>query len=478
MESPLPTPAVAELRSATDWWHRRGGVREVLNLSLPLVMSSLSLTLLTFVDRMFLMAWSQDALAASFPAGLLWWTLLCCPLGIAMYVGTFVSQHYGAGEYRRIGSFVWQGVWISVLASPLAMSPVLFAPALFRWAGHAPQVCDLEVIYFRILCLATPAMLVSTAFSSFYSGQGKTWVVMAVDMGSVVINIILDYAWIFGHAGFPAAGMAGGAWATFVAILFKVVIYVVLLSHPENRRRFGAWDWRPDGHSLRRLLKFGGPAGLQTLLEVAGFTIFVFLVGSLGVDELAATNLAFNVSSVAFMPVFGLSTAVSILVGQYLGRDDPDLAARGTWTSLWLATGYMLGISAMYLLIPDLFLYGFFTGESTPRGEKVRAIAIVLLRYVAAYNLFDALNMVFVSAIKGAGDTRFVFVTSFWMAVALGVATWLARNVFGAGLHGCWVLVTAWIWVLGMVYLSRFLQGSWRAMRVLESFPPRKTAGS
>ena len=178
----------------------------------------------------------------------------------------------------------------------------------------------------------------------------------------------------------------------------------------------------------RRLLKFGGPAGLQLLLEVAGFTIFVFLVGSLGVDELAATNLAFNVSSVAFMPVFGLSTAVSILVGQYLGRNDPDLAARGTWTSLWLASGYMFVVSAMYLLIPDLFLFGFFTGEPTQSGEKVRSIAIVLLRYVAAYNLFDALNMVFVNAVKGAGDTRFVFLTSFWMAIALGVCTWVART--------------------------------------------------
>ena len=87
----------------------------------------------------------------------------------------------------------------------------------------------------------------------------------------------------------------------------------------------------------------------------------------------------------------------------------------------------MFVVSAMYLLIPDLFLFGFFTGEPTQSGEKVRAIAIVLLRYVAAYNLFDALNMVFVNAIKGAGDTRFVFLTSFWMAVALGVGTWVAQ---------------------------------------------------
>ncbi|MHB8971901.1 MAG: MATE family efflux transporter [Pirellulaceae bacterium] len=269
--------------------------------------------------------------------------------------------------------------------------------------------------------------------------------------------------------GFPAAGIAGGAWATFVAITAKVVVYAVLRGLPRNRSRFGSLDWKLNGPLLQRLLQFGGPAGLQMLLEVAGFTVFVFLVGSLGVKELAATNLAFNVSSLAFMPVFGLSTAVSILVGQHLGRNDPDLAARGTWTSLWLALGYMLGVSTMYIVVPDLFLYGFFLSDPTVGGQEVRGIAVVLLRYVAAYNLFDALNLVFLNAIKGAGDTRFVFVTSLLMAAVLAAGTWVAMEYFRAGLHGCWGLVTAWVWILGIVYLLRFLRGPWRSMRVIEA---------
>ncbi len=368
------------------------------------------------------MAWSQDALAASFPAALLWWSLICCPLGLCMYTGTFVSQYFGAGERRRIGAVVWQGVWIAVLASPVAMLPMLFADAdLCRWPGIREQVRAWKWSYFRILCLGTPAMLVSSAFSCFYSGQGKTWIVMLVDMGSVLLNIVLDYAWIFGHAGFPAAGIAGGAWATFVAIAAKVVVYRGAVGSAGNRRWFGSLDWRFDWPLLRRLLKFGGPAGLQMLLEVAGFTVFVFLVGSLGVKELAATNLAFNVSSLAFMPVFGLSTAVSILVGQHLGRNDPDLAARGTWTSLWLATGLHAGcldhVRPGARSVPVRVLRGRTHGQWARKSER---LPIVLLRYVAAYNLFDALNMVFVNAIKGAGDTRFVFVTSLLMAVAAG----------------------------------------------------------
>ena len=222
---------------------------------------------------------------------------------MCLYTGTFVSQYFGNGQLRRIGAIVWQGVWIGLLASPLAMLPMLFADAIFALSGHAEQVRVEEVTYFWIVSLSTPFMLVSQAFSCFYSGQGKTRIVMLVDMGSVLLNIVLDYLWIFGHAGFPAAGIAGAAWATFVAIVAKVVVYLALLARAGNRRKYGALDWAFDWPLCRRLLKFGGPAGLQMLLEVAGFTVFVFLVGSLGIQELAATNLAFNVSSLAFMPV-------------------------------------------------------------------------------------------------------------------------------------------------------------------------------
>jgi MATE family multidrug resistance protein len=312
-------------------------------------------------------------------------------------------------------------------------------------------------------------MLVANALSCFYSGQGKTRIVMLVDMVSVVVNIVLDYLWIFGHAGFPAAGIAGAAWATCVAVAVKLAVYLLLLLRARNRRVYGSWDWAFHWPLCRRLLKFGGPAGLQMLLEVAGFTVFVFLVGSLGVEQLAATNLAFNVSSLAFMPVFGLATAVSILVGQQLGRDAPDLAARGTWIGLALGIWYMAVVSALYVLLPDLFLFGFFSAETATRHGQVRAIAVVLLRYVAAYNLFDAMNMVFMSAIKGAGDTRFIFGASWIMAVLLAVGTWVAMKFLGAGLHGCWTLVTVWICLLGVIYGARFMQGKWRSMRVIDT---------
>lgn len=476
-EDEEPVSSQFEAEPSSTWWSRPCGVGEVLRVAMPLVLSSLSWTVLTFIDRMFLMWWSEESLAASFPAALLWWTVLCCPLGICSYASTFVSQYYGAGEHRKIGPIVWQSVWLGLIATPLTMLPMLFSESIFAAGGHEAAVRAEETIYFRILGWGSAPMLVSYALSSFFSGQGKTWVVMLVDGWSVLLNIVLDYVWIFGHAGFPAAGIAGGGWATVVAVAAKVPIYLILLARSPNRSTCASWRLGFRWRLFKRLLIFGGPAGLQMLLDIAGFTAFVFLVGRLGGMELTATNLAFNVSSLAFMPVYGLGLAASILVGQQLGRDSPDLAARGTWTTVWLAMSYMTLVSTLYVVVPDLFLFGFFAHEAGQRNGEVRAIAVVLLRYVAAYNLFDALNMVFVGAIKGAGDTRFIFGVSLIMAVLLAAGTWIAVSVFGAGLHGCWTLVTVWIWLLGVIYCVRFLRGRWRGMRVIEREAPLQSAG-
>ena len=458
---------------STSWFHetwtRPSGGREVLQLALPLVMSSLSWTLLTFIDRIFLTWWSTQALAASFPAALLWWTSICFPLGTCMYVSTFVSQYHGARQTKWIGPIVWQGVWLGVLASLLVTLLLPFADNIFQAARHGPAVIEQEVAYYRMLCLGTAAILVSYSLSSFFSGQGLTWIVMLVDGGAAGLNVLLDYLWIFGKWGFPAMGIEGAALATAVAFWIKAAVYVCLILRRRHRNECRTDLWKLNRRLLARLLYFGAPSGVHMVLEVGGFTVFVFLVGRLGELELAATNMAFNVSSVAFMPVFGLATATQILVGQNQGRGRPDLAARATWTTLLIAISYMGFISSLYVLTPDLFLFGFFAQSDPAHAVRIHGLAVILLRYVAAYNIFDALNLVFSNAIKGAGDTHFVSIVSLVMACLLAVGTWVGVTYQSWRVDGCWTFVTLWLGLLGCIYITRFLQGRWRLMQVIDS---------
>ena len=178
---------------------------------------------------------------------------------------------------------------------------------------------------------------------------------------------------------------------------------------------------------IRRILRFGGPSGLQMLLDVAGFTAFVLLIGRLGVVESEATSMAFSVSTLAYMPIYGLHIAVSVLVGEHLGENRDRLAARASYTALQISLAYMLLISLFYFLAPDIFLRGFFSGAAagSPEQVAVRNMAAMLLQFVAAYNLLDATQMIFAGTLKGAGDTRFLFGVSLALATLLATFSWL-----------------------------------------------------
>lgn len=452
------------------------GAKEVLTIALPMVISSLSWTIMTFVDRMMLRWVSGDAMTAAFQANLIWFCILCFPLGICSYANTFVSQYFGDRQFLRIGSAVWQAIWIALLFCPIILATVPFAPAMFSLFGHSESVTSMEVIYYQTLCFGAGGMLVSQAASAFFSGRGQTQIVMVIDCLFALVNLLLNWVWIFGNLGFPAMGIFGAGLATAVSLWLKAFVYVGLMLKEKYRSEFATSAWRIDREIFRRLTRFGVPSGVQILLDVIGFTIFVMLAGRLGSIEAEASSMAFSISSLAFMPVMGLGTTALILVGQRLGENRPDLAERATWTSLIIGLVYMAVISMFYWFTPEVFLSGFFMGNpgvgKETSAEPSRELAATLLQFVAAYNLFDATFMIMASAIKGAGDTRFVMLVSLCMALALGILTYSVIEVFKLGIFACWVLITAWVCVFGLIFLARFMQGKWKSLRVIEMQHP------
>jgi multidrug resistance protein, MATE family len=454
-----------------SWWGRPSGGREVLKVAAPLVVSSLSWTIMTFVDRMMLNWVSGTAMAAAFSASIAWFAILALPLGICSYANTFVAQYDGARQQNRIGLVMWQTVWLALGMGVAFLLVIPLASPLFQLAKHSGKTLEFEVQYFQILCVCGPAMLISQACSSFYSGRGQTWVVMIVDASAAMLNLVLDYCWIFGYYGFPEWGVAGAAWATVVASWIKAAIYVALPLQRRHRERFGTVSGiRLDVHLLRRILYFGWPSGFQMLLDVMGFTVFILLVGRLGPIEYEATSMAFSISSLAFMPIYGLHLAVSVLVGERLGENRSLLAERATYTTLQISLMYMLVISLLYALMPGIFLSGFFSEKAIDASQQpaVRDMAAVLLQFVAAYNLMDATQMIFVGALKGAGDTRFLLRVSVVLSALLGTFSYLSVVVWKLSVFGCWTLIVFWCLLAAVTYVIRFKQGKWRSMRVIE----------
>ncbi len=326
--------------------------------------------------------------------------------------------------------------------------------------------------------MGAPALILAQSGSAFFSGRGQTWVVMLVDAAAAVLNLVLDYCWIFGYCGFPKWGVAGAASATAVSLWVKATVYLLLPLRQAHREKFGMLQgMRFDWELVRRILHYGGPSGLQMLLDVAGFTAFIMFVGRIGEVEVAATSMAFSVSTLAFMPIYGLHLGASVLVGEHLGENRDKLAARATFTTLQISWIYMLAISMLYVFVPRLFLRGFFVQgvAAASSNAVVEQMAVVLLRFVAAYNLLDATQMVFVGALKGAGDTRFLLRVSLMLSALLGGFSYLSVEVWRLSVYGCWTLIVFWCWIAAATYMVRFWQGKWRRMRVIETQNTRET---
>jgi MATE family multidrug resistance protein len=451
-------------------WNSEAGYREVLVVAIPLILSTASWSVQHFVDRMFLTWYSPETIAAAMPAGMLNFTLVSIFMGTAGYVNTFVAQYYGAKRYHRIGPALWQGVYMSLAGGLLILAAIPFAEPVFRLVGHSPQIQRHEVDYFQVLCLGGFFYIASFALSGFFSGRGKTWPVMWVNVFTTIVNLVLDYALIFGYWGFPELGIKGAGIATVAAGAFSFFLFLVILAGGQTNQTYHTMKgWRFDRDLFIRLLRFGFPSGVQFFLEIAGFTGFVLVVGRLGTASLAATNIAFNINTLAFMPMIGFGIAISVLVGQYLGADKPDLAQTAAYSGFHLTLAYMIGIASAYVLLPDIFVAPF-AHQADPRSfSEIYDYSVILLRFVAVYSVFDAMNIIFCSAIKGAGDTRYVMFVSVLLSVfVLIVPSYLVIEILEFGLMSAWVTATAYIILLGVIFYLRFLGGKWKSMRVIE----------
>jgi MATE family multidrug resistance protein len=456
------------------FWSGPGGGADVLVVGYPLVLSQMSFTLQTFVNRLFLTWLSPEAVAGAVAGLFATWALIGLFIGTGEFLTTFVAQYSGARRPERIGPVVWQGVYFSLLAGVLVAILAPLSGPVFDLAGHASLVRANEVAYTRTLMLgAFPVVLMAT-LSTFFAGRGQTRVVLLANVMATVVNIVLDYLWIFGKGGFPRAGVVGAARATIVSQAAGALFLFAVILRADFRARYRTLSgWRFERPLFERLLRYGLPTGLQYSLEIGAFAIFLMIVGRIGTDALAASGIAFSLNGLVFMPMWGLGIGVSAVVGRYLGADRPDLAERATWSGFWMSLVYMSACGALYVLAPRLLLAPYAAGADPEAFAGVAALATVLLRFVALYSIFDMMNVIFAAGLKGAGDTAYPLKATIVLSWGAMLGPAFVLCVFlGAGLRTAWSTATAYVVCLGILMLRRFRAGGWKSLRVIEPHAP------
>jgi len=456
-----------------------GGKYELLKVAWPLILSTASYSIMHFFDRVMLTRYSDTTAAAATGAGILAFALISLFLGIAGYTTTFVSQYHGSGDKKMCVRSFWHGVYFSLVCGILY--PFTFRPIgmwIFNFMNHEPDVLNAEKIYFGTLALCAIFPLTSNSISAFFSGRGKTKIVMWVTISIACINIFLNYCLIFGNLGAPELGIRGAAIATVISSFCGTMLYIILISRKKIRTEYNifknmAFRWS----TIKNLIKYGGPSGISFSLDIMAFSIFVLLIGHIGRVQLIASNVALSINMLSFLPMLGFSMATTILVGKYMGKGDRKSAEKSAYSGVKCATVYMITMGILFVLIPEVFFW-FFKGKgiSGDMFAEIFGYGKWLLVMLAFLGVFDAVNVTFSGALKGAGDTWFtmwISVLASWLFFA--PAVYLVTDVFKAGIFWAWACFVIYVALLALFYWIRFSIGKWKDIDIKEKIEPPPT---
>ena len=376
---------------------------------------------------------------------------------------------------------VWQGCLLALALSPILVLLGLFSYRLFVAFGHSPELAKFEYEFFLGLVPGACATILSSALVGLFAGSGRPIVLLYCDAIATATNVVLDYGMIFGNLGFPRWGVAGAAIASSISLSLKCILLAIFAYWYLRNNRFGAWPidssvsnklrdiFKLDFPLMRRLIRFGWPAGVSVVAEAWSFAIIMMIVGNLGERPAAATTLALGVNVLAFIPLIGLGIAVGVLVGKYLVQSELATAQRVVQAALTIGVIYSGVFAVLYGLFPDQVMNVYAIGNDPVRFEAIKPELKPLLYFIAAYCVFDSFQVIFSGVLKGAGDTLFVLLGH---AVAgfgtVGLAI-VGQKLFGwDGLYYWWGVISVWVVLLAIIFTARYLHGGWKTKRVIE----------
>jgi MATE family multidrug resistance protein len=457
-------------------WSSPYGYREVLALSLPLIASTAASSLMLFTDRIFLSNYSVNAIAASLPAGVTKVAVSSLFLGIVSYSGIFVSQYVGAGKPLRASASMWQALYLSVATGLLLAFLFLASDFIFSFGSQNPDIIKLEVSYFKILIIFSPVELAMVTMSSFLAALGRTRAVMWVSLIGAGFNIPMNYLLIYGlkigqSQLIPEMGITGAALATalswvITAVVFGCLIFTKKMEESHSVRSNRQIDWV----LMFRLVKYGWPGGVQFFMELFAFWFFSFAVGRLSELELTCNNIVFSIEALSFFPMIGIGMAISIMVGQAIGRSQPQDGARSTKSGTVISSLYVGTMAFVFLFFPKPLLSLFLAKDlDLSTMDYINTLGPVLLVYVAGYSFLDGLYLCCFGAIKGAGDVWFpMMAMAIWGLFGLTAPILLLFWLDLATIHTMWYCMVFYVSGLTITGAWRYKKGKWKSMRVIE----------
>jgi len=438
-------------------------LRATARLAAPLVVGQVALMTLNVVDLAMAGRLGAEPMAALAVATTLFYAVIVVAQGLVMGLDPFVSQAYGAGEHRRCGLWLLRGLVVGAVATVPVVLVLAFAGGpLLRLLHQPPELIPTAELYLRALCPGILFRLLYVACRQVLQAQGRVALPVTVALLANGVNAAADYALIHGAWGVPAMGVVGVGLATSVCDAFMGLALLGAVLAGPFLRGHGRWSLGEvlDLTALRSFFRVSLPLAFQTGLEGWGFVFTGLMAGWLGATVVAGHQVAMNLAAVVYMVPLGLSSALVVRVGQAVGRGDRPGLGRAVGVGLGVGASIAVLTATVFTLLPGP-LAGIYT-----RDAAVLALAVSLLPLAAAFQLFDALQVVGLGVLRGRGDTRFPALASllgFWV-LGLPLGGWLALPG-GMGARGIWIGLVVGLTIMCTVVLLRI---RWKLARPME----------
>ena len=445
-------------------------VSTLLRIGVPVIGVNITQTAMQLTDAYMVGTLGPEPLAALTPPGLLLFVLHSAGYGLLSATTAMVAQAFGGGRPRDCGMYGWQGLYVALAAgaASLLLWPVA-ARVLSVFPHEGASLLSQETTYLRIGLIGVAPAMAAMALANVFLGVQRTLVVMLASAAALWVNVVVNYALIFGHWGLPALGLAGAAWGTVSGAAVHALILLAVFLSPWFAQAFGGWRWPARWPIQRAMIRVGGPAGLQTALEVAAWgLVMTWLIAFFGTVHLAAATVLVRCMQLTFLPAEGIALATQTMVGGAVGAGDPARARSYAWLGFCVVAPYMIGLGAAMYIWREPLLRAF---TSDP---EVIAIGVASMRFVAALQAFDAMAVIYVHVLQGVGDNRWPLMATLILTLGVLVLGGAAVVVFAphVGSVGIWAVGFVYTALLGLAFLYRWHAEQWTEIRLLPASHP------
>lgn len=411
-------------------WSR---LKSILTLALPIIGGMVSQNILNLVDTAMVGMLGTAALAAVGIGGLVNFFCQASLLGVSSGVQAIAARRLGEKRYADVAKPLNAGLLVVSIAGIFLTAVILhLIPICFPFINPDPEVVKLGQGYLKWRVMAIAFVAMNFAFRGYWNAINMSKIYMGTLVCMHILNIFLNYVLIFGNLGFPELGVEGAAIGTSVSMAFGTCLYFFMAFR--LARSNGFMSGLPSVQIVAQLVKVSMPASLQQLFFSAGLTTLFFIVGKIGTAETAAAHVLINIMLVCILPGMGLGMGAASLVGQALGRKDPEDAYHWGMDVVKLALVLISGLGLCLIVFPIDILKIFLV------DSEARNVAIQPLQFTGVFIALDAAGLVLMNALLGAGDSKtvmFVSIATQWFFFL--PAAYLVGPVLGYGLLGVWI---------------------------------------